>query len=246
MKRLEVLGKKFGELVVISDAPAKTGKYPRRVRCRCSCGKVLEVALSHITSGHTKSCGCYKIKQQLKHGKSGTRTYTIWQGMLKRGDGRYCTEYYAKRGITVCKRWLKFENFLNDMGEAPKGMSLDRINNNKGYSKRNCRWATRKEQARNTRSNRMLTFAGQTLCLAEMAEKWGIKPQTLNTRLREGWSLKKALTAPIKEKRILTYKGKRKTVAQWSVACGISPCAINGRLKSGWTTKEALETPLKR
>lgn len=95
---------------------------------------------------------------------------------------------YGGRGITVSDDWLIFENFYRDMGEKPAGMSLDRIDNNKGYSKENCRWATQREQMRNTRCNRMITHNGETLCITEWAEKYGIPMRILSKRLKAGKS----------------------------------------------------------
>jgi hypothetical protein len=109
---------------------------------------------------------------------------------------------YGGRGIVVCERWKSsFKNFLSDMGEAPSGKSIERIDNNKGYCKSNCKWATRKEQQRNMRSNHLKTFDGETKCIAEWAEEFNIKPVTLWSRLyKYGWSIEKALLTPVKNK----------------------------------------------
>jgi len=95
---------------------------------------------------------------------------------------------YAGRGVTVCDDWKVFENFLRDMGERPEGMSLDRIDNSKGYSPENCRWATPKEQLNNTRRNRFLTLNGETKTVAQWAEEAGINAGTIYSRLGRGWS----------------------------------------------------------
>jgi len=97
----------------------------------------------------------------------------------------------------VCERWLKFENFLEDMGEPEQGMTIDRADNEGNYEPGNCRWATRKQQGRNTRANRRLTHNGQTLCLAEWAERTGILYQTIHKRICSyGWTVERALTTP--------------------------------------------------
>lgn len=104
---------------------------------------------------------------------------------------------YGGRGISVSEKWMKFENFLNDMGEQPKGMSLERIDNNKGYSSENCKWATEYEQKRNTRRNHWIEFRGEKKCLADWATEIGIKSNTLINRLYRGhWPIEKALTTP--------------------------------------------------
>ena len=107
---------------------------------------------------------------------------------------------YGGRGISVCQRWLKFENFLEDMGARPKGFSLERINNNGNYCPSNCKWATRKEQQRNTRSNRILEHDGKRMCLAEWAEELGINHRTLRSRLQRGWTISETLSTTMHTK----------------------------------------------
>jgi hypothetical protein len=105
---------------------------------------------------------------------------------------------YGGKGITVCKRWEKFENFLADMGEVSEGKSLDRKNNNLGYTPENCRWATVTEQNRNRYTTRRLTLNGVTLTACEWSERLGMKYHTLMARLNDyGWSVEKALTTKV-------------------------------------------------
>lgn len=106
---------------------------------------------------------------------------------------------YGGRGITVCERWSKFENFLTDMGQMPSGgrYTIERINNDGNYEPTNCRWATYKEQARNRRGNRFFEFQGESLLLSEWAGRTGISLQTLSSRIYESkWPIEKALTTP--------------------------------------------------
>jgi len=106
---------------------------------------------------------------------------------------------YGGRGITVCDRWLRFEGFLEDMGERPKGTTINRKHNNLGYCPENCEWATVKEQANNQRSNRLLTHNGRTQTMAQWAEELGMSYDTLRGRLDKlNWSLEKALATPVK------------------------------------------------
>lgn len=116
------------------------------------------------------------------------------RGTSKASDSRH----YAERGIGVCDRWLSFENFLADMGEKPgPEFSLDRrINVNGNYEPSNCRWATQVQQHRNKRSNRLLTWRGETLPTSEWAERVGIERHTIGYRIRHGWSVEAALTTP--------------------------------------------------
>lgn len=132
-----------------------------------------------------------------RHGRTGTRVYRIWCGMLFRC--RHKIRAYGRRGIAVCERWQTFENFLSDMGEPPtKRHSIDRINNDGDYEPGNCRWATQTEQARNTSTNTILEHDGRALTIAEWSEVTGIKEPTICVRLYElGWSVERALTTPV-------------------------------------------------
>lgn len=141
--------------------------------------------------------GQKKIKNYEKHGKHALVEYNIWSSMLGRclneNNPRY--SFYGGRGIKVCKRWQSFTNFLADIGERPTGMSLDRINNDKGYSPSNCRWATRVQQMNNRRSCHNLTFNGMTMTIAQWARHTGIKRATIKSRiLYLKWDVQKALT----------------------------------------------------
>lgn len=125
-------------------------------------------------------------------------TYRSWNLMWQRCRNDKCAKYpqYGGRGITVCERWLKFENFLEDMGLRPKGKTLDRVNNNLGYYPENCRWATNVEQNNNRRNSILLTCRGETLTLPQWARRLGINQKTLRKRLYQGWPIEQALETP--------------------------------------------------
>lgn len=147
------------------------------------------------------------ITPVITHGYSNTKTYFSWQDMKKRCFTIKNSHYkdYGGRGIKVCNRWLKFENFLADMGEKPEGMSLDRINVNKNYSPKNCRWASDIQQANNKRNN--LKYKGETA--AEASRRLGSKNSCLVAgRIFNGWSKEKAFTIPAKK---INYPIKIKT-----------------------------------
>lgn len=131
-----------------------------------------------------------------KHGMYGTRIYHSWSAMKMRCLNPNYKEYnhYGERGITICPRWMKFENFYKDMGDVPVGKSIDRINNNLGYYKENCKWSTPKEQANNRRSNRLITFNNKTLNIKQWSEELKTTRKTIYGRLDRGWSIEKALT----------------------------------------------------
>ena len=128
--------------------------------------------------------------KRLIHNKSKTKIYYVWCAMHERCSKTNSKKYkfYGARGIKVCARWDNFLNFTSDMGERPAGMTIERIHNDKDYSPENCRWASRKDQARNTRKTLFLTHNGETHCLSEWAEKLGIRPRTLWARTKAGWT----------------------------------------------------------
>lgn len=137
----------------------------------------------------------YQAINATKHGMYGTPIYRTWLRMIQRCHNPNNRNYdgYGGRGIKVCDRWRKFENFFEDMGDAPKGLTLERIDNNMGYSPDNCMWATRKEQARNRRTTRFYTLNGETLTVSEWAKKIGISHESMRKRINK-WPLEKALT----------------------------------------------------
>ena len=141
------------------------------------------------------SCGCLYGKHSIKHGKSRSGPYCVWENMIQRCNNPKTPHYYnyGGRGIKVCKRWKSFENFYEDMGDRPKGTSLERIDNDGDYEPGNCRWATQKEQMRNTRRTSFLTIGGVTKPRATWAEEAGIGISTLKGRIRRGWPEDKLL-----------------------------------------------------
>jgi hypothetical protein len=184
-------------LTVLSFKPSQKGTI---ATCRCQCGATHEVLAFLVAAGKAGSCGCLKYQRgriNVLHGKSRTKVHNTWCEMLSRitnpKDGRYAD--YGGRGLTVSEDWKIFTNFYRDMGDPPSlSHSLDRIDNEKGYSKDNCRWATAKEQARNTRTNVVVLYEGRKICLTEAAEIAGQQYKKTHLRLsRYGWSLSKAL-----------------------------------------------------
>jgi hypothetical protein len=208
---IDLIGREFGRLKVIKRTC--NDKFGHSMwLCVCSCGKEKIIVNYSLINGTTKSCGCWNIektvRRSIKHGhkriEKVSKIYRAWESMIKR-----CTNYndngyknYGSRGITVCQRWRKFSNFLEDMGEPPTSKhSIDRIDNDGNYCAQNCRWATRKERNRNTRNNHLILFNNKEQCLAEWAEETGISSATILWRLSNGWSVERSLITPVRKKK---------------------------------------------
>ncbi len=135
------------------------------------------------------------------HNRRGarTKTYAAWRSMKQRCLNINNKNYlkYGGRGIKICDSWMNFNNFLADMGEAQKGMTLERINTELGYSPENCKWASQLEQVRNRRISHRLTYKDKNLHLKEWAQIFDIKYETLRKRIAKGWDAEMALTTPV-------------------------------------------------
>lgn len=205
----QIEGNTYNNLLVVSlnrKDKYTTSKGSRVVRffynCECVCGKTTVVEKYKLISGKTKSCGCFR-KQISKvlcinkstHNMSKTRFYKCWRGMITRCTANTGTHYknYKQRGIIFEKSWRSFENFYKDMNESYKeGLTLDRIDNDKGYSKENCRWATIKEQQKNKQNT--VQYKG-ILGVNRSIELGGTR-DLINCRLSKGWTLERAFNTP--------------------------------------------------
>jgi hypothetical protein len=139
-----------------------------------------------------------------RHGLSGTNgAYKIWCGMRSRClyEGNPAFNMYGGRGIKICERWMKFENFLEDMGQPQENQSIDRIDNNGHYEPSNCRWATQSEQNNNYSRNRLITYDGITQNMNQWSLSKGWYPRAIQDRLQKGWDIERAMTQPIRNRR---------------------------------------------
>jgi len=216
-KRLDfnsIKGKKINYLTVIKEVEHHTtsgGHIHRAALFSCECGKEFIAQISSVTTGSTKSCGCFSRKiagdrlriANKKHGMYNTPEYNAWSSLKKRCINPKHKSYkdYGGRGIKICDSWIKnFENFLEDMGLRPGPThSIDRIDVNGDYHKDNCRWATKKEQSRNQRNNVLIYYEGKIKCLGEWSEILNIHYSVLFYRLNIGkWGINKAFNTPVK------------------------------------------------
>lgn len=206
-EREKELESKYGRLTIISPADKNKWGYVM-VKCLCDCGNERIVSLYDLKRGHTTSCGCFHSDKltayNTTHGMSRTPTHNSWRGMVERCNNpkHEFYRYYGGRGVSVCERWLSFDNFYYDMGDKPKGCSIDRINTNGNYELNNCRWSTIKEQARNARSNRLIKYKDRVQCVAAWAEERGMNKNVLEMRLLRGWPVEEAIERPAKQGRI--------------------------------------------
>lgn len=194
--RMEITGQIFGRLTVIEFIEVRNGRT--MWRCKCKCGNEVIAVGQYLKSGNTRSCGCFKIdgirQRSIKHGhqtiENKSAEYRIWRHMKSRCYNPNVERYpnYGGRGVKVCERWINsFENFFFDMGPRPSANhSLDRYPNVNGdYEPTNCRWATTKEQSRNTTTNSWLEYEGERLILSDWAIKLKTFPSNINRMLKK-------------------------------------------------------------
>lgn len=197
---VELLGQKFGRLTVVAKIGRKGKGRSTHWSCQCDCGGSAITTTAHLNGRHTTSCGCFRDTVAIKHGRSSARngTYGSWRAMKSRCSNPNDVSFpnYGCRGITVCDRWENdFCAFLEDLGERPVGTTIERIDNEGNYEPGNCRWATRREQMRNSRIARLVEVDGVIRTIAEWVRLAGIDRNMLNSRLRRGWHFKDALLA---------------------------------------------------
>lgn len=213
-KFVDLTGQTYGRWHVIERAKNKGNATMWKCKCICEKGTIRDVAGYTLRKGFSKSCGCLHnellVERCTKHGYAKQvkkeRLYAIWSSMKKRcynSNSQYFHDY-GGRGITICVEWLDKENGSKNFIEWAKSngykenLEIDRIDNDKGYSPDNCRWATEKEQANNKRNNHYITYNGERHTKKEWAEIKGLTYSALTHRIDRGWDIEKALNTPVK------------------------------------------------
>lgn len=204
---LDKTGWRYGRLTVISFSGM--GKNTAFWECLCECGnRVVVRGVNLNRKCPTLSCGCLRLERvkgiNKTHGMTKTAEYKAWKSMKERCSNNNCKSFprYGGRGILVCGRWLNsFENFLSDMGKKPSPeLSLERVDNNLGYSPENCKWATRREQANNLRTSFKITIGDETKTVSQWATESGNNKVAIRGRIDRGWSPEDAVFIPATDK----------------------------------------------
>lgn len=188
----DITGNQFQFLTVLGYLGK--GKW----HCRCECGNTKIVSTAKLNNGHVKSCGCLAKTNAIKHNATGTREYITWTNIKARCTNPNNKAYknYGGRGIAICDTWLNsFEVFYRDMGDCPKGFSIERKDNNKGYYKENCIWASAKTQSMNRRSNFIVNYRGEDKPLKQWCEDLKLDYKKVFARIKQlGWTVERALS----------------------------------------------------
>ncbi len=200
MRFVDLSGTVFGHWTVLACGIKDTRGRHKWI-CLCSCGVKKMVDGTNLRTGKTKSCGCHSADKTRTHGKTRSKLYQTWRAMIQRCENKNHKMYhrYGARNIGVCDRWRSsFIDFAADMGELPDGATLDRKDNNAGYSPENCQWASRLDQSLNRENTVFLEFNGVTKRIGEWSKHSGIPVSVIRKRLsKSGWTIGQALTIPI-------------------------------------------------
>ena len=255
-KLINLKGMKFGRLTVLRRAPGKATRNAYKNAmwvCKCDCGTIKSIAGPNIRRGDTVSCGCYrseKVRDEKRiHGMSNSIEWRTWSGIIQRCHNPKSDNYhrYGGSGIEVCPRWRTgFINFFSDMGKRPNGKySLERIDNSKGYSPENCKWATVYEQARNRRDIRLIEYNGEKLCLLDWAIRAKVGRNAIYALIAKGKSPENSVAEvmqrdPNRDTKIMVdIEGKNMSIKDWATELKVTVQSIYN-LTRKMSAKEAI------
>lgn len=240
-------GARYGKLTIIKEIEIADGQ-PSRFLCKCDCGNESIVRGDTMRRGGARSCGCIGPAKRTIHGMSREPLYNIWTTMKARCLSTKSKAYpiYGKRGITICDEWKEnypqFKKWAIEQGYK-KGLTLERIDNNGPYNPQNCTWASRTIQANNRRNNRLISFNGKTLTMAQWSKRTGIKQHTLRRRIVAGWPIDEALSGELRKDVKYSFDGKSQPLKEWAAQTKIGYSTLRNRLNSGWSIEKTLTKP---
>lgn len=257
---IDMTHQQCGYFTVLGYAGTSPHKCPLQMWwCECVCGDISQRHTQVLRKQSPSNCGCIEKRRRLDNPPTSRHPlYGIWKSMWHRCNNprNHAFHNYGGRGINLCERWHTFSNFVEDMDNRPtRHHTIDRIDNNRGYSPENCQWATRKEQGNNTRLNHHLTYQGRTHTITQWAEEFDIPASRVLTRLRAGWDIEDVLFKPPltpsesakrahnPRKRFLVFNGESRSISEWAKELQMSRIKIVKRLRRGWTVNETLSRP---
>lgn len=226
----------------IGDVALVNEIEPGLWRCLCDCDGFRFVRVGETPLHDPELCR-RRVKRTPKNYGADAVTINHRSCMLKRCYTPASLPYpkYGARGVRVCVRWrLSVPTLYLDLSNCPPNLTLDRLDNLRGYGPDNCRWATNAEQARNTSKNRFVEWNGERLCITDWATKLGVKRGTLRSRLEAGWSVERAFTEPLHRPSGITWCGKTQSIAAWTREVGLPKGLLACRLRAGWSVGKAL------
>lgn len=240
----DMKGQRFGRLIVVKLSPTFPIGAPTW-ECVCDCGKEKVVLGQDLRRRRVRSCGCLKIEGPKTHGLTNAPEYNIWRHMRDRCLNKKNKNYhrYGGRGISICDEWIEsFEAFYRDVGARPgPGYSIDRINNDKGYNKENCKWSTKEEQANNRSTSVYYKHNGVSRTLAGWCRELKLDYSLVRCRISSGWSFERAIAEPTNGARLYKFNGEEKSIKLWCEKLNLKYATVTARIsRYSYTFEEAI------
>lgn len=236
----DLKGMRFGRLVCIRRSENRFKGDRVRWLCMCDCGKYVNVISDNLLRGSSTSCGCLRSSKITTHGKSKSKIYKVWCGMLQRCNNKKNSYYknYGGRGIVVCDSWSDFSVFYDwaIKNGYKYGLTIERVDNNKGYCPDNCVFITKSEQSKNRRANYSVNIDGSVMCLYDACKHIDVDYSLVQNRIKNlGWDVDKALYTKSKSPTrchatVLEYNGMSLNIREWSDYLKIPYKSLYGKL----------------